>query len=212
MVKPMGLAADQTCPHCGVQAGVEEDGDEFRCLVCGGPRIVIDVEIERPGGDTPHLQEAKRLKRSSAFWAIGGTALGGVTAVSAATALLFYLLANPGLVASAGLAIVVAIPLMLSLYAWSKAKSLTGQVQSELANARRIAVSEVLTARPGIEAPELSKIFRTSEDAALQLIAEAQVDSMLRAPEPRYRVGVTGDPNEEIDEEASTVAQPVVRR
>lgn len=209
------LGAQDACPHCGAHAGITADGAEYRCLVCGGPRIVVDTPLARPGGEKPHLERAKSLRTARAVWAVGGSVVGAFGLLSLGTALLVAWIAQTGALASAAMAVLAAVPLVLGLYAWRKAQRLSRDAKAEMARARRVAASELIALRSGhMDPPELARILRLSEDEALELIAESQVDRFLsEGPAgPRYRV-VTGDEAAEaVDTEAPTTAQPIVRR
>ena len=209
---PSPMASPTTserCPHCNAFAALQRDNGGFRCALCGGPRILVETDVSRPGGEAPLLREARRLGAHRIAWAVGSSIATAVAAISALIALGIAALIGVGATGALALGVIALMPVFIALYGWKKVGTLSRQSAAKLDEARVAVAREVIAAHDGrIDPRTLSQILHVPEDTAIQLIAEAQVEQLLQ-PEPlpagrRVRVDVEEPFADEAD---STAAQ-----
>jgi hypothetical protein len=210
MDMPSKMASPSTsgrCPHCNAFAALQPDNGGYRCALCGGPRILVETDVPRPGGEAPLLREARRLGVHRIAWAVGSSIATAAAVISALIALGIAALFGVGATGALALGVLALMPLVFALYGWKKVGALSRQSAAKLDEARVAVAREVIAAHAGrIEPRALSQILRVPEDSAIQLIAEAQVEQLLQ-PEPvpagrRVRVDV----EEPFVDEADTAA------
>lgn len=183
------------CPHCQVVADVEPHAAlGFRCLVCGGPRVALDVQGVAPSARTDAAlhsagqEQTKHLMLSAAGFALGGMGLLALLITS-----LVVLSTSPSalLVATAYLA--SAVPFVVGMLALARAASARQLRAQALRSARVSALSDVQAVTGELPAERVSTIMRISPEQAELLLAEASVASYLNeAPAPRVRVELAG--------------------
>lgn len=186
------LGQGDPCPHCQATSGVSPDGDGFICLVCGGPRIVVEGAIERAHGEAELLRRAKHLGSRRLAWAVGGGVMTAMAVLSLLIATLLLWATDLGAL-GAGLVLAAAsIPALVAVTSFRKAGSLSAEARDAIEQAWRRAALEVLRARgAAVEPAELAQTLHVSEDRAIQLLAHAQVEGLLDdapARAPRLRV------------------------
>jgi hypothetical protein len=208
------LGEGSICPHCGAMAGVTAEEGGYICLVCGGPVIVVEDDIARPHGERAFLERAKTLRARRAAWTIGGSLVGAFALVAAALAIGVAAFVDLGVTASIALGAVVLIPLVIAVLGWRKATADGRHAREAMAEAQRIVAGELLGANPNMTSADLAKQLRVTEDAALELMAHAQVTGLLSpASESNVKFRVDGTLTEPAAGEAApTQESPVARR
>ena len=97
-----GAAHGETnrCPHCNAVADVEAHAAlGFRCLVCGGPRVSLDIAGVAPSASTlTALRGAAKRHTEHVVYSGAGFVLSGMGALALLIATLVVLAASPGLV------------------------------------------------------------------------------------------------------------------
>ena len=179
------------CPHCGTVADIEESSSlRQRCRVCGGPRVAIDdAAVVRSGRERGALRRAKQEHARAVAWRVGAAVVGAFGLLSLLVMLLVLAFATPGALGSAiGIAVAVS-PLLLALYGLRRGARAVASRDRELDAAWALAASDVMRDRGReIDARELARLMRLSEDQAEQLLARLSVEDFVRA-----RVSDTGD-------------------
>lgn len=204
------------CPHCQVVADVEPHAAlGFRCLVCGGPRVALDVQGVAPSARTDAaLQTAGQEQTKHRMLSAAGFALGGMGLLALLITSLVVLSTSPSalLVATAYLA--SAVPFIVGMLALARAASARELRAQALRSARVSALSDVQAVTGELPAERVSTIMRISPEQAELLLAEASVASYLNeAPAPRVRVGLAGDADGSHETElAESAAEPLEER
>lgn len=202
------------CPLCGGDAGVQPSDDGFSCLLCGGPRIVVDAKIARSGRERPHLERARGLQKSRATWGVlAGVAgaAGAVSLVVSGLAAAFFHLGDTGGELAAAFTLG---PLLFSAFGFSKVRAASRSVAAAMSDAE-VAVAEDLARARGtpLEGPELARVLHVTPTRAEELSASLQVESFLAAPEaapaPRMRVDAGDAP---ADADGDVEAEKLQRR
>jgi hypothetical protein len=191
------------CPLCGGTSGVTEDDDGYSCLLCGGPRVLVDPPMARRGGEKPFLERAKRLRTRRATWGVAAgvaTAAGLVAlVVSGVLALVVHLGGNGGEIAAA----LVLGPLLFAAFGFARVKQTSAAVRGALDEAELTVVGEIAQARGGsVDTAELSSMLHVPIRRAEELSARAQVEGFLSSTEPLPAVRVRVDPGELPDRTA----------
>jgi hypothetical protein len=182
------------CPHCHAIADVEPHAAlGFRCLVCGGPRVALDVQGVAPSARTnAALQGAGQEQTQHLMLSAAGFALGGMGLLALLITSLVVLSTSPSalLVATAYLA--SAVPLGAGLLALARAARARQLRATALSAARVSALADVQAVTGVLPAERVSAIMRISPERAELLLAEASLASYLNeAPAPRVRVDAT---------------------
>jgi hypothetical protein len=159
------------------------DALRHRCRVCGGPRVPIDdAEIVRSGREIPWLVRARRADLQRAGWRAGAGVVAGFGLLSLAVAILVIVLASPGLVGSIAALGASAVPFLVAMLGWARARALTTTRDETIARAWALAASDVLTHRGGeLTADALAKILRTDVTHAERLLIDLHVADVARA-------------------------------
>jgi len=179
------------CPHCNVVADVEPHPSlGFRCRVCGGPRVPLDVAGVTLGQNVKAALEGagREHSRNLAFSAVGFllTGMGGVAFLVAAVLLLA---ASPGLLPILATLFACSVPVVAGLTVLgraARARTLRGQA---LHLAQVSALSDIQAVTGVLDAGRAAQVLRIAPEQAELLLAEASVGALLgEAPPPRVRV------------------------
>jgi hypothetical protein len=198
------LGAGEQCPLCGGRGGVTPDDDGFACILCGGPRILVDPPIVRAGAEKPFLERANRLRTRRRAWGVTAgvaTAFGlFALAVSAVLALVMHLGANGGEIA----AVMALGPLLFGAFGFSRVRRGTVEVREALAEAELSVVGEIARSRGGsVDSGDIARMLHVSPARAEELAAQAQVEGFLSStdalPEGRFRVAEDAQTEQGLD-------------
>lgn len=187
------------CPHCRAIADVEAHAAlGFRCLVCGGPRVALDVAGVTPGPSTlAALHEAGKRQAEHVMYSAAGLVLTGMGALALLIATLVVLAASPGLVPTIAAYFGALVPTAAGLAALgraARARKLRGQ---SLLAAEVRALGDVQAVTGELDAQRVSEIMRLTPERAELLLAEASVATLLdQGPAPRLRVPGPTDPGD----------------
>jgi hypothetical protein len=192
MTAPPRPGSDEPCPHCGARAGVVPDGPlGQRCALCGGPRIVVEPAVPRPGSERALLAEARTARMKRAAWGVGA----GIATVFAAVMGLVTVIAGSlfdfGALGWTIATVMTLGPALLAGFGWRRVSGLTHDAADKLHLAEERVATEILQIRGSVEATELARMMRVSEDRAYELLAHGEVAGMLsndRAPDRKMRV------------------------
>jgi hypothetical protein len=168
----------------------------FRCLVCGGPRIAIDVQGVSLGESTNRaLESAGREHTKHAMLTAGGWVLAGMGALALVVASVVSLAAAPGAVASLAALLGASVPLGAGVWALARAASSRRLRDDALHRARVAALANVQAVTGLLDGPRIAEAMRLDVDEAELLSAEASVATLLQeAPAPRLRVAPAAPP------------------
>jgi hypothetical protein len=188
-----GAAHGETnrCPHCNAIADVEPHaGLGFRCLVCGGPRVALDVAGVTPGAPTlSALRVAAERQTEHVMYTAAGLVLSGMGALALVIATLVVLAASPGLVPTLAAYLGALVPTAAGLAALARAASARQRRGQSLRAAEVAALADVQAVTGVLDAKRVAEIMRLPPERAELLLAEASVASLLeQAPAPRVRV------------------------
>jgi hypothetical protein len=172
------------CPHCRSVADLEPHGTlRFRCRVCGGPRVPLEApDAVRTGREQPLLAVAQSARMRAAAFKVGSASAGGFGLLSLLIALVVLGLASPGFLATLATLVVVAVPLVVSLLAWRRAKRHEQELDRALDDAWALVASDLIRQRGAeLTASELAAAMRLSEQQAELLLARLSVQDFVRA-------------------------------
>jgi hypothetical protein len=183
------------CPHCRAIADVEAHSAlGFRCLVCGGPRVALDVPSVVPSEQTNQaLQRAGNEQTQQLMFGAAGFALAGMGLLALlVTSVVVLSTSAPALLTLAAYLASV-VPLATGLYALARAGR-ARRVRGEALRAAQVSALADVQALTGLlDARRVSEIMRIAPERAELLLAEASVAALLQeAPLPRYRVDAPG--------------------
>jgi hypothetical protein len=188
---------------CGETSGVTRDDDGYSCLLCGGPRVIVDPPFAREYQEKPFLVRARELRKKRAAWGVAAgvaTAFGAFALVVAGVlALIIHLSAAGGELAAA----LVLGPLLFATFGFARVKTASTAVRAALGEAELVVTEEIARSRRAtVDAAELSAILHVPLARAEELAARAQVEGFLggeeRPPADRVRVD-PGDVSEPSD-------------
>jgi hypothetical protein len=179
------------CPHCNAVADVEPHAAlGFRCLVCGGPRVALDVPNVAPGARTrAALQDAGREQTKVMMFGAAGFALAAMGLIALAITTVVILTTSPPLLPSLAGLIASSVPAVAGLVALTRAAA-ARQLRGEAVQRAQVsALGDVQAVTGVLDAPRVSEIMRIGPERAELLLAEASVATLLNeSPEPRWRV------------------------
>jgi hypothetical protein len=204
------LGAREPCPFCGSTAGVVADPDGHHCLVCGGPRVLVDSEIARARSEQPLLIAARSSQRKRAGWSVSAAiaALLGVMAVGGAAVLALF--TNYGSAGFAAFGTAALVSFGLAGLGFGRARREATAVRGAFEAAQVAVTEDLLRARGTLDVGSLSQMLHVPSEQAEQLLAQAQVETLLD-DEPALRVrldvGTAEDPASE-----SQARSPEARR
>lgn len=179
------------CPHCNAIADVEPHSAlGFRCLVCGGPRVALDVASVTPSARTTSaLVSAGSEQTKHVMFTAAGLLLTGMGALSLMLATVVLLAASPGLVPTLAAYAAAAVPLLAGLFALSRAATARLLRTDALRTAQISALGDVQAVTGVLDAQRVVELMRLPPERAELLLAEASVAALLNeAPAPRLRV------------------------
>lgn len=179
------------CPHCQAVADVERHAAlGFRCLVCGGPRVALDIQGVEPSPATNEaLRSAGQEQTQHLMFSAAGFALVGMGALALLVATVAVLATSPSALLTALVYAASAVPVVTGVLALSRAARSRQRRTGALLRARVSALADV-QAVTGVLSPErVTQVLRVSPATAELVLAEASVASYLNeAPAPRVRV------------------------
>jgi hypothetical protein len=185
------------CPHCRALADVEPHRAlGFRCLVCGGPRIAIDLDGVTLGDSAKRaLESAAREQTKHLMFTAGGLVLAGMGALALLIATVVVVTAAPGIAAGLAAFLAAGVPLAAGLWALTRATGARRLRDRALHQARVAALANVQAITGVLDAARVAQLMRLDAEQAELLLAEASVATMLdEAPAPRLRVDDTQAP------------------
>lgn len=170
------------CPHCHAVAAAEPDRVlGFRCLVCGGPRVALELADASLSASTRAalLEVGAEQTRHLMYTAIG-VLLGVMGSLGVLLAALAVLVAAPGPLATAAAFVACAVPIGASIAALAKARSARQQRGSALHRAQVSALGDAQHVTGTLDAARAAALLRLDPEHAEQLLAEASVARLLR--------------------------------
>lgn len=191
------MTSAASCPHCGVVADVDAHRAlGFRCRVCGGPRVVVDVpEVSLGAPTSAALKEAGREHTKHWLLTAAGSALLGAGALGLLVAAVVVLAAAPGLVATLATFLGASIPLLAGTWTLRSAATARHARDEALRNARLGALHDAQAVLGQLDGARIAELMRLDVEQAELLSAEASVASLLeQAALPRVRVAATAPP------------------
>jgi hypothetical protein len=183
--------AANRCPHCEALADVEPHSAlGFRCLVCGGPRIALDVaDVTLSSRTRGALTTAGSEQTKHVMFSAVGFLLTGMGTLSLVIATLVLLTASPGLAVTLATYLAALVPVAAGLFALSRA-GLARKLRGEaLRTAQISALGDVQAVTGPLDAARVAQLMRLSPERCELLLAEASIAALLdEAPAPRLRV------------------------
>ena len=211
-----GAAHGETnrCPHCGAIADVEPHAAlGFRCLVCGGPRLALNVSGVVPSAPTVSaLRSAGKSQTEHVMYSSAGFVLVGMGMLALLIASLVVLTASPGLVPTLAAYLGALVPTAAGLAAFVRAANIRKHRAQALHAAEVSALGDVQAVTGPLDAQRVTEILRVAPERAELLLAEASVAALLD-PVPAPRVRVAASPTvlstaADADEAASELGEP----
>ncbi len=184
------------CPHCRSIADVEaSEALRFRCSVCGGPRVVADdPALQREHGENPALELARKAHARRTAWQMGSAVVGGFGGIALLVALAALAVVSPGFFLTTLALLMVAAPLLFSVFGFRKAKRAGEERDAAIDRAWTSVARELSEAHDAKLSPrQLAKLMRIDETQAELLLAQVSVDDFVRSrieepPERKARV------------------------
>lgn len=203
-------AANQ-CPHCSAVADVERHPAlGFSCLVCGGPRVALDVRgVELSPRTSDALRSAGKAQTQHLMLSAAGFALVGMGALALLVATLAVLATSPSALLTAAVYAASAVPVATGAFALGRAARARRARTEELLRARVSALADVQAVTGVLSAERVAQVLRVSPETAELVLAEASVAHYLNeGPAPRARVEEADDaPADEPGEPSSAAAR-----
>ena len=211
------------CPHCNTVADVAPHGAlGFRCLVCGGPRIALDLADVSLGSQTNQaLATAGTEQTKHLMFSAAGYFLSGMGALALLLAAVVELTVSPGVAATIAAYLAAAVPFAAGLFSLAGARAARRRRTDALRVAQVSALSDVQAVKGALSAATVAQLMRISPERAELLLAEASVASMLEelpaarlrveAPAPTLPSGSSEPAQTELSESESEPAATTVR-
>jgi len=200
------------CPHCHAVADVAPHPTlGFRCLVCGGPRVALDVQNVSPSARTrAALESAGREQTKHLMFQAGGLVLSGMGLLALLIATVVVLSTGPNALLTIAAFGAGCVPLIAGLFALARAAG-ARKLRGQAVHAAQVsALGDVQAVLGLLDAARVSQVMRIPPEQAELLLAEASVATYLNeGPAPRVRVDgstsgtVLGD-SAELEETAAT--------
>lgn len=178
------------CPHCQAIADVEAHAPGFRCLVCGGPRVALNIPSVVPSARTNvELRNAGAEQTKRLVFGAAGLALAGMGVLALLVTSVVLLSTNPTAWLTLAAYVASSVPLATGFYALARAGRASKAGAEALRAAQVSALGDVQAVTGVLEAKRVSEIMRITPERAELLLAEASVATLLNeAPLPRVRV------------------------
>jgi hypothetical protein len=198
------------CPHCNATADVEPSAAlGFRCLVCGGPRVALDLPNVTLGPRTrAALVTAASEQTKHLMYSAAGFLLAGMGALAVLIASAVVLTASPEPWATLATYVAAGAPLAAGLWALARARTARLLRGEGLRTAQIGALADVQATTGPLTAAQVAQALRIGPERAELLLAELSVAALLdEAPPPRLRVDPRlptrpSSPKAELDEPA----------
>lgn len=178
----------------------------FRCLVCGGPRIALDIDgvaLGRPAEGA--LIEAANEQTKHLMFTAGGLALLGMGALALLVASVVVLAASPGVVPAVAALLGSLVPLAAGAGALRRAATARELRGAALQRARVAALGDVQAVTGVLDSTRVAEVMRLDAEHAELLLAEASVASWLDEA-PRVRVDAPA-PSSALEADSDAAAQ-----
>lgn len=182
------------CPHCHAVADVERHSSlGFRCLVCGGPRVALDVQgVGLSERTNASLQRAGTEQTKHLMFSAAGFSLVGMGLLAVLVTSLVVVSVAPSALLAAAAYVASLVPVAVGAFALSRAADARKLRSGALRSAQVSALADVQAVTGVLTTARVSEVLRISGEQAEQLLAEASVASYLNeAPAPRVRVDAT---------------------
>jgi hypothetical protein len=201
-----------SCPHCNVVADVEpHPALGFRCLVCGGPRVLVDAAgVELSGATRAALKSAKTHHTKQLLLSAAGFSLLGMGGLSLLMASAVLLAVSPGLLLTLFTLLACCVPLAGGAWGLMRAAAARQTRSEALHSAGSSALADAQAVLGPLDAQQAAQLLRVDADQAELLLAEASVASLLaQAAPPRTRVA-EGLPATTPDAPSADSTEPAV--
>jgi hypothetical protein len=168
----------------------------FRCRVCGGPRIALDV---RCGALSQTAQQALvaagREHTRHVMFTATGLVLAGMGALGLLVASLVVLAASPGALAALAAFAAAGAPIVAGALALGRAATARRQRAESLHAARLGALADAQAKTGPLDAERAARMLRIAPEQTELLLAELSVAALLGPePDPRFRVEAPTSP------------------
>lgn len=210
MLERPAMQGAGSCPHCNVVADVEPHGAlGFRCLVCGGPRVLVEgAGVEHSPATRSALKSAKAHHTKHLLLSAAGFSLVGLGGLSLLLASAVLLAASPGLLLTLFTLLACCVPLAGGAWGLTRASAARASRRAALHDARSSALADAQAQLGALDAQQAAQLLRIDTDQAELLLAEASVASLLApAPPPRARVRGETQPTTAPDAEGAETTE-----
>ena len=183
------------CPHCNATADVEPNATlGFRCLVCGGPRVALNLPSVALGARTrAALVAAASEQTKHLMYSAAGFLLAGMGALAVLIASAVVLTASPEPWATLATYLAAGAPLVAGLWALARARTARMLRGEGLRTAQLSALADVQATTGPLTAAQVADALRIGAERAELLLAELSVAALLdEAPAPRLRIDAPG--------------------
>jgi len=181
------------CPHCNSVADVEtHPALGFRCLVCGGPRVALDIQDVTPSAQTQALLKAAGSEQTQhVMYSAAGFMLAGMGLLALLVATAVIASASPGVAATLSIYLAATVPLATGIFALRRAATARQLRGAALSAAQVSALGDVQAVTGVLDAERAARLLRIAPERAELLLAEASISALLeQAPAPRLRVEI----------------------
>jgi hypothetical protein len=213
MLERRAMQGAGSCPHCNVVADVEPHGAlGFRCLVCGGPRVVVEASgVELSVATRAALKSAKTAHTKHLVLSAAGFSLLGMGGLSLLIASAVLLAASPGLLLTLLTLLACCVPLAGGTWGLMRAAAARRVRGEALHTARVDGLADAQAVLGPLDAQQAAQLLRIDADQAELLLAEATVASLLEAAPPRMRVAAAeAQPATTPDAASAEATEPAV--
>lgn len=209
---------EHRCPFCRAVAKPEADPImRWKCPVCGGPRIPQAGE-----GNTEdvlgHLKAARSARSSQLVWKTSGLLGAGFGVLALLILTGVFMIASPPLTAMIAGYVLGLLPVGFAGLAWSKSKSKSPRISSELDAAWFDAAKALLGRRGTTRASELADALKIPQAEAEKMLVRLASQDDVRPDvteggdlavslRPHARVRVQAEPAAETVEEPAAAGE-----
>jgi UPF0716 family protein affecting phage T7 exclusion len=181
--------------------------------------VADDPKLERSHAENSSLELARKAHARKTAWQMGSTVVAGFGGIALLVALAALAVVNPGFFLTTLALLMVAAPLVFSVFGFRKAKHAVQQRDEALDRAWMTVAHELIDAHDGKLSPrKLAKLMRIDESQAELLLAQVSVDDFVRArieDAPELKARVADDDGAELaaleDETDAEAAQAPAR-